>query len=39
LDAETAVSRLTAARGVPIPETPEQRQWIDRYAATFANAR
>ncbi len=39
LDAETAVQRLTVARGVPIPETREQRQWIDRYAATFAHAR
>jgi protein-tyrosine phosphatase len=39
LDAETAVERLTAARRVPIPETPEQRQWIDHYAAMFTNAR
>jgi protein-tyrosine phosphatase len=32
-DAESAVSRLSAARGLPVPETPEQRKWIDRYAS------
>ena len=29
-----AVSRLSAARGLPIPETEEQRQWIDDFALT-----
>lgn len=29
---ETAVQRLSAARGVPVPETQAQRRWIDRYA-------
>jgi protein-tyrosine phosphatase len=38
LDSETAVRRLSAARGIPVPETPEQRQWIDHWAKTFANA-
>ena len=38
VDPEAAVARLSAARGVPVPETPEQRQWIDRYAATLARA-
>jgi len=32
---ETAVQRLTVARGVPIPETQEQRHWIDEYAKKF----
>ena len=32
LDPSGAVRRLTAARGLPIPETPEQRDWIDQYA-------
>jgi protein-tyrosine phosphatase len=32
---ETAVQRLTIARGVPIPETQEQRRWIDQYAKKF----
>ncbi len=32
IDSQTAVSRLSAARGTAIPETSEQRQWIDHYA-------
>jgi hypothetical protein len=36
---ETAVERLSAARGVTVPETAEQRDWIDRYAAIAAGAR
>jgi protein-tyrosine phosphatase len=39
LDAETAVKQLSAARGLSIPETSEQRHWIDRYANTFAGLR
>ena len=39
LDPKTAVQRLSVARGVPIPETPEQRRWIDHYASTFAGVR
>jgi protein-tyrosine phosphatase len=39
LSAEDAVARLGAARRAPIPETPEQRRWIDGYAANFAGAR
>jgi protein-tyrosine phosphatase len=35
LDPETAVQRLSAARGSPVPETPEQRRWIDYYAVAF----
>jgi len=38
LDPQAAVQRLSKARGVPIPETREQRQWIDHYAATLASA-
>ena len=34
MDAGEVVRRLSAARGVPVPETAEQRQWIDRYART-----
>jgi protein-tyrosine phosphatase len=37
LDAKAAVKLLSAARGVPIPQTAEQRRWIDRFASTFAN--
>lgn len=36
IDPETAVVRLSAARGTPIPETLEQRQWIDHYAESLA---
>lgn len=31
---EAAVQHLTSVRGVPVPETPEQRRWIDQYAET-----
>jgi protein-tyrosine phosphatase len=30
-----AVEKVSAARGVPVPETPEQRDWIDHYAPAF----
>ena len=33
---ERAVQQLSAARGSTIPETKEQRQWIDHYAAVLA---
>jgi protein-tyrosine phosphatase len=28
VDPEAAIQRVSAARGCPVPETPEQRQWI-----------
>ena len=37
LETRTAIKRLSAARGTPVPETTEQRRWIDHYASTFAN--
>jgi protein-tyrosine phosphatase len=36
LSSGAAVESLSAARGAPIPETSEQRRWIDHYAAIFA---
>ena len=30
-----AVEAVSAARGVVVPETPEQRVWIERYAPAF----
>lgn len=36
---ETAVKTLSAARGALVPETAEQRRWIDRYAAILAGAK
>jgi protein-tyrosine phosphatase len=34
-----AVETLSAARGATIPETMEQRSWIDHYASIFTNAK
>jgi protein-tyrosine phosphatase len=36
---ETAVKSLSAAIGFSVPETPEQRRWIDHYAATRTEAK
>jgi len=38
-DRTMAVERVSAARGFPIPETAEQRRWIDHYAASLAGAK
>jgi hypothetical protein len=38
-DPSTAVEHLSAIRGVPVPETPEQRNWIDHYAVILAETR
>jgi protein-tyrosine phosphatase len=34
-----AVDAITAARGISVPETTEQREWIDHFAAVLANAK
>jgi protein-tyrosine phosphatase len=39
LTPEVAVKTLSAARGAPVPETAEQRRWIDHYAAVLASAK
>ncbi len=36
---ETAMRRLSDARGVEVPETADQRRWIERYAEEFAVSR
>ena len=36
---EIAVRKASAARGVPVPETKEQREWIDHYAAVSAGSK
>ncbi len=36
---ERAVTRLSAIRGVPIPETQEQRRWIDHYPLALADSK
>lgn len=33
---EAAVKTLSAARGTPVPETADQRRWIDHYAAVLS---
>jgi protein-tyrosine phosphatase len=32
VDSKTAIARVGTARGCGVPETPEQRRWIDDYA-------
>ena len=32
---ETAMRKISAARGVPVPETEAQRSWIEHYAAVL----
>ena len=39
LDVKSAVKSISAARGVPVPETKEQRQWIDHYAAVLTSTK
>lgn len=36
IDPETAFQRVSAARGLPVPETPEQKSWVTRLAEEFA---
>jgi len=36
MDPETAFQRVSAARGVPVPETPEQRKWVGEFGRIFA---
>ena len=39
LSSERAVKTVSAARGNPVPETEEQRRWIDHYAAILAGTK
>jgi len=34
-----AVDSVSAARGISVPETPEQRDWIDHYAAAVTSTK
>lgn len=36
LDAQTTVDRIRVARGLDVPETPSQRQWISEFAAWWS---
>lgn len=35
----SALAELSQARGVIVPETREQRDWIERFATTLANTK
>lgn len=37
--ADTAFSRISEARGLPIPETDEQRRWVEKFAPELAGAK
>lgn len=37
-DIEQALSAISKARGLEVPETAEQRKWLDRFAKTHAAA-
>jgi len=39
LGPQEAIDRLTSARGVEVPETEQQRRWIDDFAGALATAR
>lgn len=39
VSAGAAIDSVSGARGLPIPETEEQRRWIERYAAALAGAK
>ncbi len=36
---QSAIDNITRSRGVQVPETSEQRDWIDYYAASLTGAR
>jgi protein-tyrosine phosphatase len=38
MDPETAFQRVSAARGVSVPETPEQRDWVIEFSKKLATA-
>jgi len=39
LDVGTAINQLSAARGMAVPETSEQRKWIGSYASALTGKR
>ncbi|MFY9660394.1 MAG: dual specificity protein phosphatase family protein [Terriglobales bacterium] len=36
---KAAIQTISSARGTAVPETAEQRRWIDHYAAVFASSK
>lgn len=39
LNPAEAIQRVAIARHTPVPETPEQREWIDSFGATLQQSR
>ena len=37
-DPDVALARLSEARGIPVPETPEQRLWLHQHAEMLSSA-
>jgi protein-tyrosine phosphatase len=38
LSVDSAFTAIQEARGCSVPDTPEQRQWVERYSSRFARA-
>jgi len=38
LSADSAFRVIEEARGRQVPDTPEQRQWVERYSSRFGSA-
>ncbi|MBM3996572.1 MAG: tyrosine protein phosphatase [Planctomycetes bacterium] len=38
IDADEAYGRISIARGIRVPDTPEQREWVRRFARWLGNA-
>jgi len=36
-DAKAAMDKVSEARGIPVPQTPEQRRWVERYAESMVS--
>jgi hypothetical protein len=38
LSVDSAFSAIQEARGCSVPDTPEQRQWVERYSSRLGRA-
>ena len=39
LSVDSAFTAIQQARGCPVPDTPEQRQWVERHSSRFARTK
>jgi len=37
VDPDAAIRRVSDARGLPVPETPQQKEWITKFAEDFVD--